>query len=163
MNTDELLQQNLEREAAKAAINTLQSELKRANKAIEKSITTFVALRERNEQLERELAEAQNLNNLMRESHDVVTKQFQKVDAELAETRQQRNKWAYECGENMKLLKETIATATRAIIQRDTLAEALQEYREALSNGPENCSYARYGYVDEKAKQALAAVKGEKP
>jgi predicted nucleic acid-binding Zn-ribbon protein len=57
MNTDELLQQNLEREAAKAAINTLQGDLKRANKAIEESITTFAALRERNEQLERELAE----------------------------------------------------------------------------------------------------------
>jgi chromosome segregation ATPase len=60
MNTDELLQQNLEREAAKSAINALQSDLKRANKAIEESITTFAALRERNEQLERELAEAKD-------------------------------------------------------------------------------------------------------
>ena len=58
MNTEELLQQNLEREAAKAAINTLQSDLKRANKAIDKSIMRNNGLKERNEQLERHLNEA---------------------------------------------------------------------------------------------------------
>jgi septal ring factor EnvC (AmiA/AmiB activator) len=69
MNTDELLQQNLEREAAKAAINTLQSDLKRANKAIEKSITTFIAFRERNEQLERELSEAKETIEMLETRH----------------------------------------------------------------------------------------------
>jgi hypothetical protein len=34
-------------------------------------------------------------NNLLRESHDVVTKQFQKVDAELAEMRKQRDDFAH--------------------------------------------------------------------
>jgi hypothetical protein len=45
----------------------------------------FEKLLEHSRQLERELAEAQNMINLLRESHDVVTKQFQKVDAELAD------------------------------------------------------------------------------
>jgi hypothetical protein len=111
-------------------------------------------------QLERELAEAQNMINLLRESHDVVTKQFQKVDTELAEMRKQRNKWAYECGENMKLLKETIATATRAIEQRDTLAEALEMITtHTIADGQCENGYSA-AYV---AKKALAAVKGEKP
>ena len=126
-------------------------------------------------QLERELAEAQNLNNLLRESHDVVTKQFQKVDAELAEMRKQRDKWAYECGENMKLLKETIATATRAIEQRDTLAEALElflarvrycsVYMDGIPKGASFNTSPRSEFDREiaSARKALAAVKAEKP
>ena len=46
--------------------------------------------------------------------------------------------------------------------QRVRLAEALKEYREALSNGPENCSYKMYEAVDEFAEKALAAMKGDK-
>jgi hypothetical protein len=42
--------------------------------------------------------------------------------------------------------------------QRDSLAEALKEYREALSNGPENCSYKMYEAVDEFAEQALQSL-----
>ena len=49
-----------------------------------------------------------------------------------------------------------------AIDQRDRLAEALKEYREALSDGPENCSYKMYEAVDEFAEKALAAMKGDK-
>jgi predicted nucleic acid-binding Zn-ribbon protein len=132
MNTDELLKQNLEREAAKAAINVLLSDLKRANKAIEESITTFATFRERNQQLERELAEA----------------------------RKQIDKWAYYCGENMKLLKETIATATRAIEQRDGLAEALEMITtHTIADGQCENGYSA-AYV---AKNALVAVKGQKP
>jgi chromosome segregation ATPase len=133
----------------------------------------FEKLLEHSRQLECELAEAQNMINLLRESHDVVTKQFQKVDTELAEMRQQSYKWAYECGENMKLLKETIATATRAIEQRDTLAgslkECLEDSEELLAErdwwkDEPRCDYQK-DYADlfarvEKAKQALAALKG---
>ena len=39
--------------------------------------------------------------------------------------------------------------------QRDRLAEALKEYREALHDGPENCSYKMYEAVDEFAREAL--------
>jgi hypothetical protein len=42
--------------------------------------------------------------------------------------------------------------------QRDRLAEALKEYREALSDGPENCSYKMYEAVDEFAEQALQSL-----
>jgi len=45
--------------------------------------------------------------------------------------------------------------------QRDMLVEALKEYREALSNGPENCSYKMYEAVDEFAEKALASVQDE--
>lgn len=38
---------------------------------------------------------------------------------------------------------------------RDRLAEALNKYREALSDGPENCSYKMYESVDEFAEKAL--------
>jgi len=61
-----------------------------------------------------------------------------------------RNKW--ECAVDM---------AARAEVNRDRLAEALKEYREALSNGPENCSYKMYEAVDEFAEKALAAVQDE--
>jgi len=39
--------------------------------------------------------------------------------------------------------------------QNDRLREALISYREALSDGPENCSWITYDLVDEKAKEAL--------
>ena len=42
--------------------------------------------------------------------------------------------------------------------QRDRLAEALKEYREALSDGPENCSYKMYEAVDEFAEKALQSL-----
>jgi len=48
--------------------------------------------------------------------------------------------------------------AERAEEQRDRLAEALKEYREALHDGPENCSYKMYEAVDEFAEQALQSL-----
>jgi hypothetical protein len=51
--------------------------------------------------------------------------------------------------------RETLTSVTE---QRDRLAEALKEYREALSDGPENCSYKMYEAVDEFAEQALQSL-----
>ena len=73
------------------------------------------------------------------------------LERELVEARRQRDKWAYECEENMKLLKETIATATRAIEQRETLAEAIEF---ALNNALAS------GESENALRSALAAVKG---
>ena len=42
--------------------------------------------------------------------------------------------------------------------QRDRLAEALDKYREALCDGPENCSYKTYEAVDEFAEAALQSL-----
>jgi hypothetical protein len=79
------------------------------------------------------------------------------LQRDLAEARKERDKWACECGENMKLLKETIATATRAIEQRDTLAEAVNKY---------TIEHAKRGAVStatiDQLEQSLAAVKGGK-
>jgi len=47
--------------------------------------------------------------------------------------------------------------------QRDRLAEALKEYREALSDGPENCSYKMYEAVDEFAEKALQSLTPNEP
>ena len=47
---------------------------------------------------------------------------------------------------------------TSITAQRDRLAEALKEYREALSDGPENCSYKMYEAVDEFAEKALQSL-----
>lgn len=38
------------------------------------------------------------------------------------------------------------------------LRDALTAYREALSDGPENCSYLKYEKVDEAAESALAKL-----
>jgi hypothetical protein len=43
--------------------------------------------------------------------------------------------------------------------QRDMLVEALDKYREALCDGPENCSYKTYEAVDEFAEAALQSLK----
>jgi hypothetical protein len=88
------------------------------------------------------------------------------LEREIAEARKQRDKWAYECGENMKLLKETIATATRAIEQRDTLAEALRKcvlWAECMSMRCErDRENINWSYLID-AREALAAVKGGTP
>jgi hypothetical protein len=82
------------------------------------------------------------------------------LQRELAEARKERDKWAYECEANMKLLKEVIATATRAIEQRDTLAEAL-EMVATYTYADGQCDN---GYTPQYvAKQALAAVRGGTP
>jgi hypothetical protein len=54
---------------------------KNLERELNDALTALAMLGDRHE---RELAEAQNMINLLRESHDVVTKQFLRVDAELA-------------------------------------------------------------------------------
>jgi hypothetical protein len=86
------------------------------------------------------------------------------LEREIVDARKERDAWAYECGENMKLLKETIATATRAIEQRDTLAEAVRSFVTDYEQ-------IQWGYDGDGGSQrlvdhlfeALAAVKGGKP
>ena len=76
------------------------------------------------------------------------------LEREIVDARKERDAWAYECGENMKLLKETIATATRAIEQRDRMAKALEF---ALNNALAS------GESENALRLALAAVKGGTP
>jgi len=59
-----------------------------------------------------------------------------------------------------KTLLEKIVQLTE---QRDRLAEALKEYREALHDGPENCSYKMYEAVDEFAREALQSLNQPEP
>ena len=77
----------------------------------------------------------------------------------------QASKYIYELIEQRDGLKQSVNCASDLLAsvteQRDRLAEALKEYREALSNGPENCSYKMYEAVDEFAEKALAAVQDE--
>jgi hypothetical protein len=84
------------------------------------------------------------------------------LQRDLAEARKQRDKWAYECGENMKILKEAITTATRAIEQRDTLAEILSKALQSFE-----CNQRPEWYPQDHwsnlANKALAAVKGGTP
>jgi hypothetical protein len=104
-------------------------------------------------QLERELTRALKLA----EDNGKLAHQ---TACELVEARKERDKWAYECEANMKLLKEVIATATRAIEQRDTLAEAL-EMVATYTYADGQCDN---GYTPQYvAKQALAAVRGGTP
>ena len=38
------------------------------------------------------------------------------------------------------------------------LREALEKYRDALSDGPENCSFSKYEEVDEIARESLSST-----
>ena len=38
------------------------------------------------------------------------------------------------------------------------LREALEKYRDALSDGPENCPFSKYEQVDEIARESLAST-----
>ena len=42
------------------------------------------------------------------------------------------------------------------------LVEALEKFREALSDGPENCSYPMYEECEQLSRAALAKARGEK-
>ena len=102
------------------------------------------------------------LTEVITERDELVAKyrmhhdEAERLTREIAEARDQRDKWAYECGENMKLLKEAIATGTRAIEQRDTLAEACSAIEHAYLEG----SDSEWGNALMDIRQALAAVKG---
>jgi chromosome segregation ATPase len=170
MNTDELLQQNLEREAAKAAINVLQSELKRANKAIEESITTFAALRERNEQLESELAEAKDkiesqvarIKYLEGATNHATGTPLTKALKQLHEMKIDRDEWKavsegrlLDSIDKVAQLKRELAESRE---QRDALAEALETVVEVARRNLDR----PHPTIERVYTKALAAVKGEK-
>jgi hypothetical protein len=90
------------------------------------------------------------------------------LEREIVDARKERDKWAYECGANMKLLKEAIATGTRAIEQRDTLAEALRQVRaicldKSIETHPDEHAKGTIDDCIDIAESALAAVKGGTP
>jgi len=57
-----------------------------------------------------------------------------------------------------QLFAEEITHSEKLEKQRDRLVDALKEYREALHDGPENCSYKMYEAVDEFAREALQSL-----
>jgi hypothetical protein len=117
----------------------------------------FEKLLEHSRQLERELAEAQNLNNLLRESHDVVTKQFQKVDAELADWENAElhvnsdHPNEAHCG-CVTILRKQLAEMRQ---QRNTLAKTVRVYLDTERDGG-----ILYSDALSELQEALAAVKG---
>jgi hypothetical protein len=120
-------------------------------------------LREMCEQLQRELAAANQIMGELCESCGWAMRLPDQpcrcqLERELAEARKERDKWAYECEANMKILKEAIATGTRAMEQRDTLVEAVNKY---------TIEHAKRGAVStatiDQLEQSLAAVKGGTP
>jgi hypothetical protein len=119
--------------------------------------------------LERERDEAREQGNDMREKWLAKGQCCEYLGAELHEAINQRDRLA----EEIKMLKTNLEVSFRQTeqavqdraeehktitAQRDRLAEALKEYREALSDGPENCSYKMYEAVDEFAEQALQSL-----
>lgn len=113
-------------------------------------------------QLETELAEVTRQRDKYFEYWESFAADRIKKHKELIKTTRQRD----ELKEQNRLFRnETLICADcdavrkieydEAIRQRDELAEALIAYREALHDGPDNCTYRRYEEVDELAKQAL--------
>jgi polyhydroxyalkanoate synthesis regulator phasin len=119
-----------EREAAKAAINTLQRELAKTT------------------------AERDELVAKYRIHHD----EAERLTREIAEVRKEYEKWADECEKNMALLEDSLELCEIAVKQRDTLAEAVNEY---------TIEHAKRGAVStatiNQLERALAAMKGGKP
>lgn len=100
-----------------------------------------------------------------------LTKFSQKLERELTAVTEQRDtalKKLKNQADRICYLEGATNHATgtplsKAIEQRDRLAEALKEYREALSDGPENCSYKMYEAVDEFAEKALQSLTTNAP
>jgi len=88
------------------------------------------------------------------EAADVIEQLQRERDEAREQGNDMREKWLAknQCCEYLG------AELHEAINQRDRLAEALKEYREALSDGPENCSYKMYEAVDEFAEKALQSL-----
>jgi len=95
--------------------------------------------------------EMQRERDEARETLAAVTAQRDEALSDLEFRRQLYVVLAERCDRHTVELAETR-------VQRDRLAEALKEYREALSDGPENCSYKMYEAVDEFAEQALQSL-----
>ena len=85
-----------------------------------------------------------------------VTKQRNELENKLEKSKSYKNVMKRD---NARLRKQLTAVTE----QRDRLAEALKEYREALHDGPENCSYKMYEAVDEFAREALQPLNHPKP
>jgi uncharacterized coiled-coil DUF342 family protein len=129
----------------------------RTDKAVQESNGQWsFAMRNLCIQMECELTEVITERDELVAKYRMHHDEAERLTREIAEARDQRDKWAYECGENMKLLKEAIATGTRAIEQRDTLAEACSAIEHAYLEG----SDSEWGNALMDIRQALAAVKG---
>ena len=107
------------------------------------------------EDLERELAAAQEEIDMMGIRYAAAEMHHANNMQEVTEQRDEY-KAALQSADNHN---HEIATKLEIVTeQRDRLAEALKEYREALHDGPENCSYKMYEAVDEFAEQALQSL-----
>jgi hypothetical protein len=91
--------------------------------------------------------------------HRIVSYEHAKeLERELTAARAEIARWNSSFDGHVYVKNEEYAELCENKRQRDRLAEALKEYREALSDGPENCSYKMYEAVDEFAEQALQSL-----
>ena len=91
----------------------------------------------------------------LRYRSDALFELSRQLERELAAVTAERDRLRDTKWEGITKLESDLAASQQ---EARRLREALEKYRDALSDGPENCPFSKYEQVDEIARESLAST-----